>query len=131
MKNIFTILSLSLAITLSSCSVMTQTYEFAHHGTDSIKANSNFKYIAKNVLGKAKTTLKMSAWKRLKQEMATNGLLSEAKGNLPALKDNQAYANLSIDQLTTTKGKAAGQAVNVTEITIEIVVSADIIEYEK
>ena len=131
MKNIFTILSLSLAITLSSCSVMTQTYKFEHHGTDSIKANSNFKYVARNVLGKSKTTLKMSAWKKLKQEMATNGLLSEAKGNLPALKDNQAYANLSIDELTTTKGTASGQAVNVTEITIEIVVSADIIEYEK
>lgn len=132
MKNLIKIFTLSMIITLSSCSVTTQAYEFAHHGTDSIKSNSNFKYVARNVLGKAKTTIKISAWKRLRQEIAASGLLSEAKANLPELKDNQAYANVSIDKLTTTKGMAMqGGAVNVSEITIELIVSADIIEYEK
>lgn len=129
MKKLFTLLT--LVFTLASCTVTQQTYEFAHHGTDTIKSNANFKYVAKNVMGKAKTTIKLSAWNKLKQQMATDGLLSTAKGNLPSLKDNQAYANVSIDQLTTTKGKQMQGGVNVTQITIEVVVSADIIEYER
>lgn len=129
MKKLFTLLTLVFALT--SCMVTQQTYEFAHHGTDSIKSNANFKYVAYNVKGKAKTTIKISAWNKLKQQMATDGLLSTAKGNLPPLKDNQAYANVSIDQLTTTKGFNMTSGLNVTELTIEVVVSADIIEYEK
>ena len=31
--------------------------------------------------------------------MATDGLLSEAKSNLPKLKENQAFANMSFDRL--------------------------------
>lgn len=120
----------AFAFLFFSCTVTQQTYRFEHHGTDSIKTNANFKYVAKNVLGKAKSTIKISAWNKLKQQMATDGLLAEAKGNLPSLKANQAYANLSIDELTTTKGKQMQGGVNVNEITIEVVVSADIIEYE-
>ena len=120
----------AVAFLFFSCTVTQQTYRFAHHGTDSIKTNANFKYVAKNVLGKAKSTIKISAWNKLKQQMATDGLLAEAKGNLPSLKANQAFANLSIDELTTTKGRPLQGGVNVNEITIEVVVSADIIEYE-
>lgn len=121
---------LGLLVILSSCSITQQTYSFSHHGTDSIKTNSDFSYVQRNVLGKAKSTIKISAWNKLKQQMATNGLLSEAKGNLPKLKDNQAYANVSIDQLTTTKGSPTSGGVDVREITIEVIVSADIIQYQ-
>jgi hypothetical protein len=114
---------------LSSCSITQQTYDFMHHGTESIKTNSNFKYVAKNVMGKAKTTYKVSSYRNYKQQTAPDGLLSEAKSRLPELMANQAFANLSIDVLKTLNGKRVGAAIDIKEITIEVVVSADIIEY--
>jgi hypothetical protein len=123
------LLLFSLALVLSSCTVTRQYYDFAHHGTDTIKANSDFKYVARNVKGKAKTTIKLSAWKKLKQEMATEGLLSMAKQKLPALKNNQAFANVSIDVLRTEQGTGFQGQVDISSITLEVVVSADIIEY--
>ena len=123
------LLLFSLALVLSSCTVTRQYYDFAHHGTDTIKANSDFKYVARNVKGKAKTTIKLSAWKKLKQEMATEGLLSMAKQKLPALKNNQALANVSIDVLRTEQGTGFQGQVDISSITLEVVVSADIIEY--
>ena len=127
MKKIYLLPLLFTLFLVSSCSVTRQDYSFSHHGTDTIKSNADFDYVARNVLGKAKTSLKMSAWKKMKQQMALNGLMSEAKGNLPVLTANQAFANLSIDVLQTTNGSSSG---SVTEITIEVVVSADIIQYE-
>jgi len=127
MKKIYLLPLLFTLFLVSSCSVTRQSYSFEHHGTDTIKSNADFDYVARNVLGKAKTSLKMSAWKKMKQQMALNGLMSEAKGNLPVLTANQAFANLSIDVLQTTNGSSSG---SVTEITIEVVVSADIIQYE-
>ena len=120
------ILLLLFVFFLTSCSVTQQTYDFVHHGTESIKTNSNFKYVGRNVMGKAKTTYYVS---KNKQEIAPDGLMSEAKSRLPELKDNQAYANLSIDVLKTIKGQKAGGGINASEITIEVVISADIIEY--
>ena len=127
MKKIYLLPLLFTLFLVTSCSVTRQSYSFEHHGTDTIKSNADFDYVARNVLGKAKTSLKMSAWKKMKQQMALNGLMSEAKGNLPVLTANQAFANLSIDVLQTTNGSSSG---SVTEITIEVVVSADIIQYE-
>jgi PBP1b-binding outer membrane lipoprotein LpoB len=120
---------LVLILVLSSCSITQQTYDFMHHGTESIKTNSNFKYVAKNVMGKAKTTYKISSYRNYKQQLAPDGLLSEAKSRLPELKANQAFANLSIDVVKTLNGKRVGATIDVKEITLEVVVSADIIEY--
>ncbi len=127
MKRISVLLLLMLFLT--SCSITQQTYSFEHHGTESIKTDSNFKYVARNVLGKAKTTYEMTSYKKYKQEMTPDGLLSEAKSRLPELKDNQAFANLSIDVLTTKSGNPTAAGVNAKEITVEVVISADIIEY--
>lgn len=129
MKKISFLFLLFFVFLLTSCSITQQTYSFEHHGTESIKTNSNFKYVARNVMGKAKTTYYVSRYRKNKQDMATDGLLSEAKSRLPELKDNQAYANLSIDVLQTTKGQATGAGVNASEVTVEVVVSTDIIEY--
>ena len=127
MKKIYLLPLLFTLFLVSSCSVTRQDYSFSHHGTDTIKSNADFDYVARNVMGKAKTSIKMSAWKKMKQQMALNGLMSEAKGNLPVLTANQAFANLSIDVLQTTNGSSSG---SIFEITIEVVVSADIIQYE-
>ena len=127
MKKIYLLPLLFTLFLVSSCSVTRQSYSFEHHGTDTIKSNADFDYVARNVMGKAKTSIKMSAWKKMKQQMALNGLMSQAKGNLPVLTANQAFANLSIDVLQTTNGSSSG---SIFEITIEVVVSADIIQYE-
>ena len=127
MKKIYLLPLLFTLFLVSSCSVTRQSYSFEHHGTDTIKSNADFDYVARNVMGKAKTSIKMSAWKKMKQQMALNGLMSQAKGNLPVLTANQAFANLSIDVLETTNGSSSG---SIFEITIEVVVSADIIQYE-
>jgi hypothetical protein len=128
MKNSI-IFALLISLVLSSCSITQQTYDFYHHGTDSIRTNSNFKYVQTGVMGKAKSTIKMSVWNKMKQDMATDGLLAEAKSNLPSLKNNQAYANMSVDVLHTTKGLPTSGGMNTTEYTIEVVVSCDVIEY--
>ena len=62
MKNFYLPLLLLLTFSITSCSITQQTYSFQHHGTDSVRSNSNFKYVAKNVMGKAKSTIKLSAW---------------------------------------------------------------------
>ncbi|MDC6470544.1 hypothetical protein PQZ52_01080 [Flavobacteriales bacterium] len=56
-------------------------------------------------------------------------MIADAKVDLflnYTLKDNQAYANLSVDVLETTKGYVNG---NITEVNLDVVVSADVIEY--
>ena len=124
------ILTLILFITFTSCTVTRQHYTFGHYGTESIKTNSDFKYVARNVMGKAKTTIKLSAWKKMRQDLVTDGLLADAKSQLPSLDNNQAYANLSVDLLRTETGKGGPQGISVLkEIVLECVVSADIIEY--
>ena len=61
--------------------------------------------------------------------------MADAKANLNKLHPlgpNQAYANLTIDVLETTSGTPTSTgAIIVEEITLEAVVSADVIEYEK
>ena len=129
MKKHYSLLLL-LVLLLSSCTITRQYYDFQHHGTDSIRTDSNFRYVDRNVMGKAKTTYKYNDWKKTKkQNIVANGLLSEAKGNLPDLKDNQAFANLSIDILNTEMGTPTSAGIAVKELTVEVVVSADIIEY--
>ncbi len=124
------ILTLILFITFTSCTVTRQYYNFEHYGTESIKTNSDFKYVARNVMGKAKTTIKLSAWKKMRQDVVTDGLLADAKSQLPSLDNNQAYANLSVDLLRTETGKGGPQGISVLkEIVLECVVSADVIEY--
>ena len=132
MKNLSTLFFLSLLV-LMGCSVSVQTYDFQYHGTDPINTSSNFKYIQTNVTGKAKTTYFPKKWRK-NQKKEPNGLISSAKANLYEmypLGPNQALANVSIDVIETTKGKPTGFSGTVVAdaITIEVVVSADIIEY--
>ena len=121
---------------VTSCSVISTTHNFYHHGTDSVKTNSSFKYVKFNVIGKSRTTYYPNKLRPSKQQVPVNdGLIADAKANLHSLhplKENQAYANLTIDILNTTKGtpQTTG-AIYVEEVTLEAVVSADIIEYNK
>ncbi len=131
MKNYYKIILLLFIFLTSSCTVYRSYYDFYHHGTESIKTDSDFKYVARNIMGKAKTTYHLTS--RRKQEIVEDGLIATAKANLQSnmpLKDNQAYANLSIDVIKTEKGSGApGGAIAVTTFTVEVVISADVIEY--
>ena len=61
--------------------------------------------------------------------MVLTGMMSKAKSTMPDLGDNQAYANMSIDVLTTKKGTPTSGGIDVSEVTLEVVISADVIEY--
>jgi hypothetical protein len=128
----FTVLLLSFSmIMLSSCYITTTTHSALWHGTDSITTNSNFKYVNYGVVGKATATYYPSKWKR-EQGTVREGLIADAKKDMRnqyELQANQAYANLSIDILKTTKESIAGSATSVEKIVLEVVVSADVIEY--
>ena len=132
MKKFSTLTVLVLIVLfISSCSIVETTYSFYHHGTESINTNSNFKYVGYNVIGKAKTTYYPNKLRK-QQERAKDGLIADAKDVLHRdhpLSNNQAYANLSIDVLETIKGTPSQARAKIREITIEVVVSADIIEY--
>lgn len=130
MKKFIFILSVAF---LASCTVTLQSYDFLHHGSESINTSSDFKYVEKNVTGKAKTTYYPQKWRK-NQDKEPQGLISAAKENLYELYPlgpNQALVNVSIDVIKSTKGKPAGFTGQVIPdaITIEVVVSADIIEY--
>ncbi|MEJ6754427.1 MAG: hypothetical protein QNK57_04565 [Flavobacteriales bacterium] len=130
------IVAFSLILIISSCTVISTTHSFYHHGTDSIKTNSSFKYVKYNVIGKARTTYYPNKLRPSKQQVpVNNGLIADAKVNLNKLfplGPNQAYANLTIDVLETTQGTpSSAGGIIVDEITLEAVVSADIVEYEK
>ena len=127
------LISFLAMFTLASCSVSRQFYDFEYHGTESINTNSNFKYVETNVTGKAKTTYYPQKWRK-NQDKEPEGLVSSAKENLYEmypLGPNQALANVSIDVIKTEKGKPAGLSgvIIPDAITIEVVISADIIEY--
>ena len=118
-----------LSLLFTGCSITQQDYSFMHHGTDSINTNKDFKYVERNVMGKSKTTYKISAWGKMDQDMVLTGMMSQAKATMPVLVDNQAFANMSIDVLTTRKGTPTSGGMDVSEVTLEVVISADIIEY--
>ena len=120
-----------LSLTISSCTVIQTTHSFYHHGTAAVTTNSNFKYVKTNVVGRSSTVYYPNKLRR-DQGVVREGLVADAKKNLSLqhpLSNNQAYANLTIDILNTSKGTATQYGVIATEITIEAVISADIIEY--
>lgn len=118
-----------LSLLFTGCSITKQDYAFFHHGTDSINTSKDFRYIERNVIGKSKTTYKISAWGKMNQDMVLTGMMSKAKGTMTELGDNQAWANMSVDVLTTRKGTPTSGGMDVSQVTLEVVISADIIEY--
>ena len=119
------------SITLSSCTVINTTHQFYHHGTDAIKTNADFVYVKYNLVGRSATKYYPNRIRR-EQGVVRNGLIADAKRNLNLLyqlEKNQAFANMTIDILTTTKGKSSPNGVFADEITLEAVISVDVIEF--
>tara|TARA_B100000902_G_C26845128_1_gene685332 strand:- start:167 stop:565 length:399 start_codon:yes stop_codon:yes gene_type:complete len=130
MKNIHAFLFFA-AIMLFSCTVTQTTHSFYHHGTDSVKNNSDFIYVKTGVVGRSSTSYYPTKLRK-EQGVVREGLIADAKKNLHTqhpLQANQAYANMTIDILNTSVGNQTTSGVIATEIIIEAVISADIIEF--
>lgn len=130
MKNIHSLLIFT-AILLASCTVTQTTHSFYYHGTDSVKNNSDFIYVKTGVIGRSSTKYYPTKLRR-EQGVVREGLIADAKKNLHLqhpLQANQAYANMTIDILNTSVGTQTQYGVVATEITLEAVISADIIEF--
>ena len=130
MRNFHAFLVFAVTI-MASCTVTQTTHSFYHHGTDSVKNNSDFIYVKTGVAGRSVTKYYPTR-PRKDQGVVREGLIADAKKNLQfqhPLQANQAYANMTIDILNTTQGTATQYGISATEITLEAVVSADIIEF--
>ena len=128
-KALFIIALLSVAFT--SCTVIQTTHSFYHHGTDAVKTNADFIYVKQNLVGRASTKYYPNKIRR-EQGVVRDGLIADAKKNLNLqypLKANQAYANMTIDILNTSKGMQTQYGVVADEITLEAVISVDVIEF--
>ena len=131
MKNLHALLVFT-ALLLASCTVTQTTHSFYHHGTDSVKNNSDFDYVKTGVVGRSSTKYYPTKLRR-EQGVVREGLIADAKNNLHRqhpLQANQAYANMTIDILNTSVGTATQYGVVPTEIILEAVISADIIEFK-
>ena len=130
MKNFYHILLITV-IALTSCTVSQTTHQFYHHGTDSVKTNSDFIYVKEGISGVSRTKYYPNKLRK-EQGVVRQGLIADAKANLRLqhpLQANQAYANMTIDILTTSLGKTSSKGVIVSEITLEAIISADVIEF--
>jgi hypothetical protein len=119
-------LLITLALT-TGCVVQNSTHTFQYHGTDNIAAGSEFYYVQYGLTGRSSTTYKPTGGGAVRE-----GLVADAKRDLMQnypLKANQAYANLSIDVIRTTKELQSNSGSNVIEVILQCVISADVIQY--
>jgi hypothetical protein len=119
-------LLITLALT-TGCVVQNSTHTFQYHGTDNIAAGSEFYYVQYGLTGRSSTTYKPTGGGAVRE-----GLVADAKRDLMQnypLKANQAYANLSIDVIRTTKELQSNSGSNVIEVILQCVISADVIQF--
>ena len=100
---------------------------FYHHGSDSLRDDSDFFYIQHGVLGSASAVYSNRGGGNVRA-----GLIADAKANMlqqHVLGPNQTYINMSIDIIKTEAGTALGKGVSINSVTWTAVISSDIIEY--
>lgn len=122
-----------VAILLTGCMASQTTHNSYWHGNDSINTTKSYVYVEYGVIGRSQAEYYPSKLNRRNNGEVREGLVADAKADMRKqyrLEANQAFANLSIDELTTVTGPAsAGGITAVEKIVIEIVISADVIEY--
>lgn len=128
--------AIALAVVfLAGCMASQTTHRGYWHGNDSINNSKSFVYVEYGITGRS--TAEYSPSKLYKRGSnngeVREGLIADAKADMRkqySLGANQAFANLSIDELTTVTGPASTAGITVVEkVVIEIVISADVIEY--
>ena len=111
----------------TGCVIQNSFHSFQYHGTDNIASGSEFYYVQYGLTGRSTTTYKPKGGGAVRE-----GLVADAKRDLMQnypLKANQAYANLSIDVIRTTKEQVGRYGNAVLEVILQCVVSADVIQY--
>lgn len=121
-------LLLSLAsLVFVSCSFETTSHNFFYHGTDNMALKKQFYYVAVGVQGRSQVKYSGNGG-----GFSKDGLVNSAKQDLYKqfpLGPNQGYANLSIDIMETRSGTRTGEGASISGLTLNCVVSADVIQY--
>jgi hypothetical protein len=121
------------AILLTGCTVSQTTHSSYWHGNDSINTTKSYVYVEYGVIGRSQAVYYPSKLHKRNNGEVREGLVADAKADMRKqylLGPNQAFANLSIDELTTITGAASsGGITGIEKVVIEIVISADVIEY--
>ena len=114
-------------LTITGCSYSVTSHQFMYHGTDFPQTDKDFFYVEEGIFGSASAEYDYRGGGHVRE-----GLVADAKSNMKIgypLKKNQAYANLSIDVMTTVSGKQWNGTRDARKIELTAVVTADIIEF--
>ena len=114
--------------TLFGCTASVTLHEYLHFGGE-VRPIGNFRYVMNGVTGGASAIYTQYGGGEVK-----TGLLAEAKRNLwmkHPLAENQAYVNMSFDQSITKLGYISQGNIIARQVEVRVVVSADIVEYER
>ena len=114
-------------LSLTSCTATITAHSFEMVPNTPVGTDGKFFYVKYGVVGTSSTY-----YNRLGGGDVRNGLVADAKSNLRnqhLLGPNQSYSNMSVDVLETKAGINTSQGFSVNEMTITVVVEADIIEY--
>ena len=117
-----------LVASLVSCTGSFTLHDYGTHGAHQL-TTGNFDYVAHGVTGSSSAIYNKYGGGKVK-----TGLLAEAKKNLwmkHPLEANQAYVNMSFDHSVTKAGVFWNGTFLVRYVETKVVVSADIIEYER
>lgn len=112
------------AMCLPACKMALTTTEYVHHGTEGLRSDVPFYYVAYNVVGTAAQTYTIKGGGDVQ-----HGALADAKVDLMRqfpLGPNQAYVNFSIDRVQTVFSHLFW---GLQKVVVRCVVSADVIEY--
>ena len=113
--------------TLISCTATITAHSFEMVPNTPVGTDGKFFYVKYGVIGTSSTHYNRNGGGDVR-----NGLVADAKANLRNqhfLGPNQSYSNMSVDVLETKAGIHTSQGFSANEITITVVVEADIIEY--
>jgi len=121
-------------LSLVSCATyQNTTHSFSYHGTDNLGLDQGFFYVKYGVKGMSSTSYAMRTFNGdFLGGDVRSGLVADAKADLilqHPLEPNQTYANLSVDIMRTEKGQIMGSTLDLKNITISAVITADIIQY--
>ena len=121
-------------LSLVSCATyQNATHSFSYHGTDNLGLDQGFFYVKYGVKGMSSTSYAMrTLYGDFLGGDVRSGLVADAKADLiiqHPLEPNQTYANLSVDIMRTEKGDIMGSTLDLKNITISAVITADIIQY--
>lgn len=123
---LISVAALMAAILLTGCMASITTHQFSYYGTDALLSGRDFDYVKAGLKGKSYTSYEVYRG----GGYVKDGLVADAKRNLRRqyqLGPNEAYANVSIDVLTTRSGPMTQGGLKETKVALTVVISADVV----